>query len=87
MGRGLKLNIFSFFKDGEAGCDSGRDDDEDEEEEEISSTGRVGAEQKYDDAMNEAEEVAGLRRYREARSHEVFPDEVDTPLDVPARTR
>ncbi|MCI4385855.1 hypothetical protein PGIGA_G00055610 [Pangasianodon gigas] len=75
-------------QDGEACHDSVKDDsDEDEEEEEISSAGRVGAEQKYDEGMDEAEEEDGLKRYREARSHEMFPDEVDTPLDVPARTR
>ncbi|XP_053095907.1 pre-rRNA-processing protein TSR1 homolog isoform X1 [Pangasianodon hypophthalmus] len=75
-------------QDGEACYDSVKDDgDEDEEEEEISSAGRVGAEQKYDEGMDEAEEEDGLKRYREARSHEMFPDEVDTPLDVPARTR
>ncbi|XP_060799982.1 pre-rRNA-processing protein TSR1 homolog isoform X2 [Neoarius graeffei] len=73
-------------QDGEACHDSGKDDEE-EEEEEISSTGRVGAEQKYDEAMDEAEEEDGLKRYREARSHEMFPDEVDTPLNVPARIR
>ncbi|KAF4086073.1 hypothetical protein AMELA_G00102270 [Ameiurus melas] len=73
-------------QDGEAYHDAGKDD-EDEEEEEISSAGRVGAEQKYDEAMDEAEEEDGLKRYREARSHEMFPDEVDTPLGVSARTR
>ncbi|MCJ8740097.1 hypothetical protein PDJAM_G00054920 [Pangasius djambal] len=75
-------------QDGDACHDTVKDDgDEDEEEEEISSAGRVGAEQKYDEAMDEAEEEDGLKRYREARSHEMFPDEVDTPLDVPARIR
>ncbi|KAF5892628.1 pre-rRNA-processing protein TSR1, partial [Clarias magur] len=75
-------------QDGEVCHDAGKDDDDDdEEEEEISSTGRVGSEQKYDEAMDEAEEEDGLKRYREARSHEMFPDEVDTPLDVSARTR
>ncbi|XP_051522120.1 pre-rRNA-processing protein TSR1 homolog [Myxocyprinus asiaticus] len=67
-------------------CASERDDDE-EEEEEISSTGRTGADQKYDEGLDEAEEGEGLRRYREARANEMFPDEVDTPLDVSAKTR
>lgn len=84
----LLLAYSSFIKDGDACLDTGNDDgDEDEEEEEISSMGRPGAEQKYNEAMDEAEEEDGLRRYREARSHEMFPDEVDTPLDVPARIR
>lgn len=73
-------------KDAGSECASG-DDDEEEEEEEISSTGRTGADQKYDECMDEAEEGEGLRRYREARANEMFPDEVDTPLDVPAKTR
>ncbi|XP_066534389.1 pre-rRNA-processing protein TSR1 homolog [Hoplias malabaricus] len=72
-------------QDGEAA--SGNEDEEEEEEEEINSTDRVGAEQKYDEAMNVAEEEDGLKRYREARSHEMFPDEVDTPTDMPAKTR
>ncbi|RXN07618.1 pre-rRNA-processing TSR1 -like protein [Labeo rohita] len=55
--------------------------------EENSSTGRTGADQKYDEGMDEAEEGEGLRRYREARANEMFPDEVDTPLDIPAKTR
>lgn len=37
--------------------------------------------------MDEAAEEEGLKRYREARSHEMFPDEVDTPLDAAARIR
>ncbi|KAI2656286.1 hypothetical protein H4Q32_013166 [Labeo rohita] len=59
-------------------CASEGDDDdgeEEEEEEEISSTGRTGADQKYDEGMDEAEEGEGLRRYREARANEMFPDE------------
>lgn len=64
-----------------------KDDGDEEEEEEISSAGRIGAEQKYDEAIDETEEEDGLKRYREARSHEMFPDEVDTPLDVAARIR
>lgn len=82
----LLLAFSSLIEDGETCPDTGKDD-EDEEEEEISSAGRVGTEQKYDEAMDEAEEEDGLKRYREARSHEMFPDEVDTPVDVLARTR
>lgn len=62
-------------------------EDEEEEEEEVCSTERAGADQRYDDNMDEAAEEEGLKRYREARSHEIFPDEVDTPLDTPARIR
>ncbi|XP_018603702.2 pre-rRNA-processing protein TSR1 homolog [Scleropages formosus] len=58
-----------------------------EEEVEVGSSGRSGAEQQYDENMNEEEESEALKRYREARANDVFPDEVDTPLDTPARTR
>uniref|UniRef100_A0AAR2M2D8 Pre-rRNA-processing protein TSR1 homolog n=1 Tax=Pygocentrus nattereri TaxID=42514 RepID=A0AAR2M2D8_PYGNA len=63
------------------------DGENESQEEEISLTDCVAAEQKYDEAMDQAEEEHGLKHYREARSHEMFPDEVDTPIDVPARTR
>ncbi|XP_061575578.1 pre-rRNA-processing protein TSR1 homolog [Cololabis saira] len=70
-----------------SGCASEGEEDEEEEEEEVCSTERVGADQRYDEHMDEAAEEEGLKRYREARSHEMFPDEVDTPLDTPARMR
>uniref|UniRef100_H2YCV5 Pre-rRNA-processing protein TSR1 homolog n=1 Tax=Ciona savignyi TaxID=51511 RepID=H2YCV5_CIOSA len=37
----------------------------------------------YDDTMDEDD----LARFREERNNELFPDEVDTPADTPARTR
>ncbi|XP_071395887.1 pre-rRNA-processing protein TSR1 homolog isoform X2 [Centroberyx affinis] len=61
--------------------------EEEEEEEELCSTERTGADQRYDEHMDEAEEGEGLKRYREARANEMFPDEVDTPLDAPAKVR
>ncbi|XP_061072091.1 pre-rRNA-processing protein TSR1 homolog [Conger conger] len=61
--------------------------EEEEEEEEVSSTGRGPAEQRYDENMDEAEEEEELRRYREAHANDMFPDEVDTPIDVQARIR
>lgn len=72
-------------KDAGSECASG--DDGEEEEEEISSVGRTGSDHKYDEGLDETEEGEGLRRYREARANEMFPDEVDTPLDVSAKTR
>ncbi|XP_072547226.1 pre-rRNA-processing protein TSR1 homolog [Salminus brasiliensis] len=86
----MEDDVENESQDGDFGKDDGEDDnvdEEDEEQEEMSSTGRVRFDLKYDEAMDEAEEKDGLQRYREARSHEMFPDEVDTPLDVPARTR
>uniref|UniRef100_A0AAX7U6S4 Pre-rRNA-processing protein TSR1 homolog n=1 Tax=Astatotilapia calliptera TaxID=8154 RepID=A0AAX7U6S4_ASTCA len=62
-------------------------DSEEEEEEEVCSTERAGADQRYDEHMDEAAEEEGLKRYRDARANEMFPDEVDTPLDTPARIR
>uniref|UniRef100_A0A8C8DW32 Pre-rRNA-processing protein TSR1 homolog n=1 Tax=Oryzias sinensis TaxID=183150 RepID=A0A8C8DW32_9TELE len=63
------------------------EEEEEEEEEEVCSTERAGADHRYDENMDQAGEEEGLKLYREARSHEMFPDEVDTPLDIPARTR
>ncbi|CAG08922.1 unnamed protein product, partial [Tetraodon nigroviridis] len=60
---------------------------EEEEEEEVCSTERAGADQRYDEHVDEAAEEEGLRRYREARANEMFPDEVDTPIDAAARIR
>uniref|UniRef100_A0A8C8INW4 Pre-rRNA-processing protein TSR1 homolog n=1 Tax=Oncorhynchus tshawytscha TaxID=74940 RepID=A0A8C8INW4_ONCTS len=59
-----------------------------EEEEELNSTSnKGGSDQRYDEWMDEAEEGGGLKRYREARANEMFPDEVDTPLDQSAKNR
>ncbi|XP_070826451.1 pre-rRNA-processing protein TSR1 homolog [Chaetodon trifascialis] len=69
-----------------SGCAS-EEEEEDEEEEEVCSTERIGADQRYDEHIDEAAEEEGLKRYREARAHEMFPDEVDTPLDMAARIR
>ena len=40
--------------------------------------------QSHVDVEDDPKEVA---LFREERSHQEFPDEVDTPMDVPARTR
>ncbi|XP_026187486.1 pre-rRNA-processing protein TSR1 homolog [Mastacembelus armatus] len=62
-------------------------EEEEEEEEEVCSTERAGADQRYDDHMDQTAEEEGLKVYREARANEMFPDEVDTPMDTPARIR
>ncbi|XP_077974539.1 pre-rRNA-processing protein TSR1 homolog [Styela clava] len=41
----------------------------------------------YDEGMDIEEEERALERYREERSHKLFPDEIDTPHDLPARVR
>lgn len=74
-------------QDAGSGCDSEEDGEEEEEEEELNATERPGADQRYDEHMDEAAEVEGLKRYREARANELFPDEVDTPLDTQAKAR
>lgn len=71
----------------EAGSGCASDDEDTEEEEELCPSERAGADQRYDDNMDKAAEEEGLQRYREARAHEMFPDEVDTPLETPARIR
>ncbi|KAG7249048.1 hypothetical protein CRUP_022072, partial [Coryphaenoides rupestris] len=67
-------------------CDDD-EDDEDGEQEERSPTEPSGADQRYDEHIDAEEEGEGLKRYREARAHELFPDEVDTPLNMPAKNR
>ncbi|XP_022099360.1 pre-rRNA-processing protein TSR1 homolog isoform X2 [Acanthaster planci] len=41
----------------------------------------------YDADYDEEQEKAMLEKYREERMQVMFPDEVDTPMDVPARQR
>lgn len=77
---------FVFSQDPGSGFGS-EEEEEEEEEEEVCSTERTGADQRYDEHMDETAEEEGLKRYREARANEMFPDEVDTPLDQSARIR
>nr|XP_040034991.1 pre-rRNA-processing protein TSR1 homolog [Gasterosteus aculeatus aculeatus] len=67
--------------------DSEEEEEEEEEGEEVCSTERTGADQRYDEDIDKAAEEEGLQRYREARANVMFPDEVDTPLDMPAKIR
>lgn len=60
---------------------------DEEEEEEVCTTEQTGTDQHYDEHIDEAAEEEGLKRYREARANEMFPDEVDTPLETSARIR
>uniref|UniRef100_A0A8C6S5W0 Pre-rRNA-processing protein TSR1 homolog n=1 Tax=Neogobius melanostomus TaxID=47308 RepID=A0A8C6S5W0_9GOBI len=68
-----------------SGCVS--DEEDGEEEEEVCASERTGADQHYDENMDKAAEEEDLQRYREARANELFPDEVDTPRETPARIR
>ena len=42
---------------------------------------------KYDQELDLEEEQRHLEKYRAERENEMFPDEVDTPRDIPARVR
>ena len=42
---------------------------------------------KYDQEIDLEEEQRHLEKYRAERENEMFPDEVDTPTDIPARIR
>lgn len=46
-----------------------------------------GDDPKYDENMNVDEEREQMVKFKEAREEEMFPDEVDTPRDIPARER
>lgn len=63
------------------------DDDLDEEDEEYEDVALEDAAEKYDAGMDLDEEVKALSKYKEARLQQMFPDEVDTPQDSPARVR
>ncbi|XP_041458939.1 pre-rRNA-processing protein TSR1 homolog [Lytechinus variegatus] len=46
-----------------------------------------GSKENYDVHFDEEEEKKLLEKYREERSHAMFPDEIDTPMHMSARTR
>lgn len=76
-----------FAQEPDSDIDSEEEEEEEEEGEEVCSTERTGADQRYDEDIDKAAEEEGLQRYREARANVMFPDEVDTPLDMPAKIR
>lgn len=74
------------------------EDDEEEEDEQIDDGESVADEEmetitigednnKYDERIDMDEEKKTLEKIKEAKTEAQFPDEVDTPLDVPARVR
>ncbi|XP_066992121.2 pre-rRNA-processing protein TSR1 homolog [Anabrus simplex] len=65
-------------------------DEDPEEQSDIQSvtvTEGVEDEQRYDEKMDLAEEKEMLQKLKDARTDQMFPDEVDTPMDTPARIR
>ena len=87
---------------GDEDDDTGSDDDDDDEhmklmenEEESEheedfdtvSISTTIPDAKYDQEFDLEEEQRHLEKYRAERENEMFPDEVDTPMDIPARIR
>ncbi|XP_060556535.1 pre-rRNA-processing protein TSR1 homolog [Ruditapes philippinarum] len=77
-----------------AAVDDEVDDDDDEsvilsesEEEYEDVTVGEDKDQKYDEQMDLAEEQSVFAKLKQERQHVMFPDEIDTPQDLPARTR
>eukprot|EP00918_Siedleckia_nematoides_P035139 GHVU01076365.1.p1 GENE.GHVU01076365.1~~GHVU01076365.1.p1 ORF type:complete len:729 (-),score=121.62 GHVU01076365.1:308-2302(-) len=70
----------------EAEDDDSDGDDEHAEDAEMKHV-QFADEEKYDKTIDIEEEMKMLEKYKEARQEEIFPDEVDTPQDVHARTR
>ncbi|CAF3913900.1 unnamed protein product [Rotaria sordida] len=61
------------------------EDEEEEEEEEMDEL--VMNPNNYDEKTDLEEDKQTLKKLKEAKLDEQFPDEVDTPMDVPARVR
>ncbi|XP_052800654.1 pre-rRNA-processing protein TSR1 homolog [Mya arenaria] len=74
--------------DGLSDSETGEDIDEDEEEEEYEEI-TVGKDEDahYDEQMDMQEELSMLEKLKKEKMHVTFPDEVDTPQGVNARTR
>lgn len=78
-------------EEGEAGGQGGDHEEEDEEVEEVDLDNRAVAEDDQFDAQEDQEEYQKFleekERAKESRDDLEFPDEIDTPIDVPARQR
>ncbi|CAF4895490.1 unnamed protein product [Rotaria sp. Silwood1] len=61
--------------------------EEEEEEEEEEMDELVMNPNNYDEKTDFEEDKESLKKLKEAKLDEQFPDEVDTPMDVPARVR
>ncbi|XP_067129041.1 pre-rRNA-processing protein TSR1 homolog isoform X2 [Centruroides vittatus] len=63
------------------------DGDDDDDDDDKLSTSREENPDTYDDKMNVDDNDKMLMKFREERLNQLFPDEVDTPLDIPAKVR
>ncbi|XP_059573561.1 pre-rRNA-processing protein TSR1 homolog isoform X2 [Alligator mississippiensis] len=70
------------FQDGES---SEEEEEPVEDECETMTLPESARDDQYDERVEEDEQV--LEKYRQERTDEMFPDEVDTPRDMPARVR
>ncbi|KAM5273163.1 pre-rRNA-processing protein TSR1 homolog [Ctenodactylus gundi] len=61
--------------------------EEEEEECETMTIGESACDDLYDEKVDKEAEEKMLEKYKQERLEEMFPDEVDTPRDVPARIR
>lgn len=64
-----------------------KDDANDEECESVVQTKVHFNDDEYDQEMDLQEERETWEKIKEARSDKLWPDEIDTPLNIPARTR
>lgn len=67
------------------GGSSGEEEELAEEECETVTMSECMRDDQYDKKAEEDEQM--LEKYKQERMDEMFPDEVDTPRDVPARVR
>ncbi|XP_063235306.1 pre-rRNA-processing protein TSR1 homolog [Bacillus rossius redtenbacheri] len=67
--------------------DAGADRDDGEDCETVTMTESIADVQRYDEKLDLSEEQEALKKMKEAHMDSMFPDEVDTPVDTPARVR
>lgn len=62
------------------------EEDENEEYDTI-TVNEMGDDAQYDEKMDTDEEQLALKKFKEARIDAMFPDEIDTPIDIAAKVR
>lgn len=70
----------------QVGESSEEEEEPGEDECETMTVGESARDDLYDEKLDEDEEQM-LEKYKQARLDEMFPDEVDTPRNLPARVR